>query len=1096
MKKWGKQDHRLLVLLAWVFLVVAYLWFPDTPAIQGSGPADTMSILEVDGINQSGRPVWFGREFRDADITAGDYPQPQITGQSITSWQANCFNFYASGSPKYCFIAYIQPSMTAGSSDVISSFASNANSCSSCTGGTPAGYLSATSMANFNVGGGAGVWDAKIAVAAAGSTTVTTSLKTMLAASDPGTNTYGDCKNDYWVRGPVITAVIVQDCTSTSASDFGWSWNGTTMSTPVTGNSTTATNHPMGILWFVPSINAIYAEEIIETPWWNRWQDQLENLTFQTSDNTGTLQTRWTQTGARKLTDVTSSTTAHDAPLLSTSTLTSASGNFQTSDVGDSICLLHDGSFYTCGTISARASTTQITMRFPVEAGVITDSTNMTVYINDRAAGTRARKSFWVGAAPGHIRIGHNFAYLISTKAIPNYDQSVTSNPEHGYYPVGSVKCCAAWAYTDWVAAGDLGDIAQYSGQQSSWAAVVEGRPLSVETHRYLSNMDSGSCINANSACAKAWDMLTGEVDANASTTLTGVAGGGGFWYVFGNNPIHARESHTAATGGNQTSGNCLYVSAFEHKNAVGNATATSCTGAGDGLIADPTGPNNATGHALSRHAHSDTGLHDTPIGSTISPDGGWDVGEMTLHSIDDNDYVAYLLTGDPYYLEDLYMIASYNIMTFQTPTDTVSYSSNNFFGYLNPGGALLRGMAWGLQSVMRAAYIAVDGSAEQAYYKSIVNSNEEVQEGVMNLTGTTLTPTSPAPTCGGASCSYNVTSSTRWDWGAATVRSTCVNTSTATCTIIAQAMHQAAPGECLDLTGGGATNGMNDIKALIFLGAGAFSPGYATGDVVANPNGGPSGVYFVSLVNNNTAATSNATDWASTSSNSVIQVSAAGGMGYQYSFLTIVFGEMQEMGFPVAAVSDDLLKSYVERALDSNYNPYLIQEAYLPTKDIAGRTACGAGGGGENSDPYLNTYIKLKNGTQNSESGATTFDASATPLYTNFACSDRGYSLLARAALSFAQEFNITSTDSGTSATLTAASAWMWANGHIPYLANTPAGSTSCTTLDPYGAANDQQVKFAIAPVGGGGGGGGGTGSQPVPAPIIGMEDLRWGRK
>ena len=580
---------------------------------------DTLTIFEVDGLTQSDRPITFGRIFRENEIAG--CPQPVIGGNPVSSYQADVKNRWADGSVKFAAISFVQ-TLPANSSTQVT-FQSTA-SCNNT------GYLTQGQMSNFNHGN----WDTQIVVAAPGSTAVTSSAKAMLAASDPAANMFGDCKNDYWLQGPVVTAVIVQDCTSTSAYDFGWSWNGTAMSSPVTGNASTASFHPMFILYFYPSSNAVEAEEIIELPWSGRTQDQLADLTFKTEDSTGALQTRWSHVGARTLTDVTGTVTgsgsdepgAGNAPV-TIYTATSASANFSSRDVGLPFCV-YDGIYWHCGAIQSITDGSHATVRLPTDASSFSGS-NLTAYINIQAGFSRHRKVFWSGTAPGHIRVGHNFAYMKSTRAIPNYDPNVAAYPDHGYYTSG--KCCGGWAYADW-ANTDRGDIGGNDGWEASYSDVMEGAPLQRNDLLYLYNMDSGSCGNPNGACAKAWDMLTGETDANASTNLVGVAGGGGDWFNLGNVPFHVRESRTITSGGNQTAGNLFYCRTLENKNAETNATTADCSGPGDGNVPDPTGPNSATGKGLSRHAHSDSAFWPLPsVGAIMNTPGGWNLGEVII---------------------------------------------------------------------------------------------------------------------------------------------------------------------------------------------------------------------------------------------------------------------------------------------------------------------------------------------------------------------------------------------------------------------------------------------------------------------------------
>ena len=952
-----------------------------------TGMLDTLTIFEVDGVTQANRPVTFGRVFQEGEIAG--CPQPTIGGNPVNSYQADVKNRWPDGSVKFAVVSFTR---TLGANSATEVAFQSTSSCNN------SGYLTQGQMSDFNRGN----WDAQIVVAAPGSTAVTSSAKAMLAASDPGANMFGDCKNDYWLQGPVVTAVIVQDCTSTSAYDFGWSWNGTAMSSPVTGNGSTASFHPMFILYFYPSSNAVEAEEIIELPWSGRVQDQLADLTFKTADAGGTLRTRWGHVGARKLTDITGEVITGDnidigvgREPYNTYNVLSSSANFGSSDLGLPFCV-NDGTYWHCGVIQSVTDGSHATVRLPSDASSFSGS-NLTAYIDIQAGFSRHRKVFWSGTAPGHIRVGHNFRYLKSTLAIPNYDPNVMAYPDHGYYTSG--KCCGGWAYADW-AGTDRGDIGGNDGWESAYSDVMEGAPLQRNDLLYLYNMDSGSCGNPNSACAKAWDMLTGETDANASTNLVGVAGGGGDWFNLGNVPFHVRESRTITSGGNQTAGNLFYCRTLENKNAATNTTTADCSGPGDGNVPDATGPNSATGKGLSRHAHSDSGFWPLPsVGTLMNTPGGWEIEEANYHWLD-FAYLPYLLTGSPYYLEEEYFSASYQISAIN-PEVGATWTSNSFFGYVNPGGALVRTLAWSLQTIARAAYVAPDGSAEASYYLAMLNSNLEVQEGVMNLTDTVLTPLDTS--CSVGSCSYNLLSANRWNWGRATVVSQCLQTSTSTCVTIAPALHFAAPGAC-PVVGSGA----NDVNAAV--------------------------------------------------------ASTYGGMGFHYSYLSIVLSELREMGFASAASDDETIKSFEERVGDSTYNPYLIGVAYNGTKDISGGTTCITA---ENTDPYISSYSRFKLATAPSEQSAATFDASAFPGYTNFACVDHGYSLLARAATSFAQEFGTSAPDPNCPGGICTANAtWDWVSAEVPYFTLVPGHSTPCSVWDDtYTTHTDWQIKFALAP-------------------------------
>jgi hypothetical protein len=953
--------------------------------------SDTVTIFEVDDINQTDRPVTFGRVFRQGEIA--QCPQPVSAGTPIGNYQSDVKNRWPDGSVKFAIVSFTQDLPANSKAEVAFQ---NTPSCNNVN------YLRQSQMTGFN----AGNWGARIVVSPAGGEAVIADAKTMLGASDPGSNIFGDCKNDYWLRGPVVTAVVVQDCTSKSIFDFGWTWNGSTMTSPVTGNASTASFHPMFILYFYPAINAVQAEEIIELPWAGRVQDQLADLNFETEDSAGKLHRRWSRTGARALTDVAVSDYSSRSPEvgagrspLVTINAASPSARFTSSDVGSPFCVQSDLD-WSCGTISTVVNSSNVTVRLASDASLITGS-NLTAYIDLQSTLSRHRKVFWSGTAPGHIRIDHNFPYLISTKAVLNYDQTISgAYPDHGYAASG--KCCGAWAYSDW-AATDRGDLGGQNGWEQSYANVVEGAPLQRNDLLYLYNM-SVDCGTPNGRCAKSWDMLTGEVDANPSTTLVGVAGGGGSWFNLGNVPFHMRESRAVSGGGNQSGGNCFYVSQFENKNVAGNATlnsgSSSCLGGGDGNVTDPTGPNSATGKALSRHTHSKDQFYGTPaimpiaaVGSVFLNPGGWALQEAYYHWLD-FAYLPYLLTGSPYYLEEEYFSASYQ-MEATNAAANANYTSNGIFAYATPGGSCMRCLAWPLQSAAHAAYIAPDGSAEASYYLSMVNSNLEVQEGAMGLTGTNLTPSSL--NCSGSSCSYNSITANRWDWGRASVISECEQTTTSSCKTIPTALHQTQAGTC---------------------------------PITAAPD--------------------------------VDSTASAYGANFQYNEFSIVASHLREMGFLSAAVDDETIRFYLDRILDSTYNPYLIATAWLGVKE--GTSSCR---NSQNTDPFISSYAKLLSTTSVGTRWAANFNTASFPDWGQYPCDDHGYSVEARAATSFAEEFNVFSKDVNCPGGIcTASAAWTWAAAEIPYFDITPTTSTACSVLDDtYTTQTDEQLKFALVP-------------------------------
>ena len=988
-----------------------------------SGPPvkarDTITVYEVDGLTQTNRPITFGRPFMEGEIA--NCPEPLVAGEPSLSWQADVKNRWPDGSVKFAVISLI---------DTISAKHSITISFRSSTSCNNKGYITTSSSPSFSAFN-SGNYDAQIKVTPGAGTSnaapVTVSAKTMLAASDPGANTFGDCKNDYWLQGPVVTAVIVQDCTSAMTYDFGWKWNATNMASDGSHSSYTATNkyasfHPMFILYFYPSINAVECEEIIENDWNGKIQDQLADFDFLTDDAGGSLHSHWSRTGARIIPGVAAKVTNSLLPVISTAQLTSSQANFTANDTGMSVCLTKSGySNPVCGTIRSVSNSTTAVMALPTLDGMWAGGSRLAAYVDLESAATRHRKTFWSGDAPGHIRIDYNFPYLIATKALPNYDLvNASINPRNGYYPSG--KCCD-YGYDGWILT-DRGEIGGFSGITGGYAAVLEGAPLQRADLALLYNMKD--CGSPNGKCAVALQQLSGvsalgDLLAHArsdseAVTKYDVTGGGGLWDDFGGIPFHFRESRTTASGNGFNgiaTGNtvpCYYVSQFENKNATYNATLnptsfSQCLGGGDGNVTDPAGPNSSIGRAPSVYAHSDLGagqgtLGVSAVGSVLSPPYGWDVVQEGPYHWLDYAYIPYLLTGDPYYLENEYQSAAFQ------PNFSSGY--NGIFGLYN-GHYVLRWLAWGMQSASRSAFIAPDGTADQAYWISIINSNIEFVEGALGVTGTKLTPVRSQGnfSASGIINNFNVNSANRWDLGRYNeINGTaCATLGSGSCIVIPSGLHQWSQGFCEN-----SNPGLN----------------HSTVSAVAQ--------YWMYWYNN------------------------------------VVFGEMRDMGFNQAAAVQNQMGQFLEgMVLSPTNNPWygvasyetpVTRGASASCTDAIGRNlpfytryggSTGIFGGWVSTYGNPTTTTRQGNFSFSPPSGGTTTG--------NFPCSDHGYSLLARAAGTFLPVYGVNETDAD--GTYSPDAAWSWLDANVPYFGNAAYRRLPGDCL----AGSDTQIKWALAP-------------------------------
>jgi hypothetical protein len=120
--------------------------------------------------------------------------------------------------------------------------------------------------------------------------------------------------------------------------------------------------------------------------------------------------------------------------------------------------------------------------------------------------------------------------------------------------------------------------------------------------------------------------------------------------------------------------------------------------------------------------------------------------------------YVPYLVTGDWYLLEELYLVAGAHLASAVNGTN--HYSRHDSWGWLNSEDVQTRGQAWGLRDIAEAAYLAPDGTPEKAYFTEKLLNNLAVEEGFQNETGGPFAPSDP--TCR----AFSEKSNDKWCWG------------------------------------------------------------------------------------------------------------------------------------------------------------------------------------------------------------------------------------------------------------------------------------------------------------------------------------------
>jgi hypothetical protein len=98
--------------------------------------------------------------------------------------------------------------------------------------------------------------------------------------------------------------------------------------------------------------------------------------------------------------------------------------------------------------------------------------------------------------------------------------------------------------------------------------------------------------------------------------------------------------------------------------------------------------------------------------------------------------FVPYLLTGDPYYLDGMYLWAGYTAAT-PNGADTSSPAGRGPSGDYGGINGELRGAAWNSAERAEVAFIAPDSAPEKAYFTYLMNDALATWEGIFAISGT-----------------------------------------------------------------------------------------------------------------------------------------------------------------------------------------------------------------------------------------------------------------------------------------------------------------------------------------------------------------------
>jgi hypothetical protein len=292
-------------------------------------------------------------------------------------------------------------------------------------------------------------------------------------------------------------------------------------------------------------------------------------------------------------------------------------------------------------------------------------------------------RSFWLGGTPSpQVNINHNLAYLESTRFIPNFDTSQVQTP-----------AAIAAEYANWT--GKPNDL--YDGDcdaKGQWACGMG----EAGAHDYIAPYPQWAAMWLYTGDWRMRQMSLGMADLAAAY------------------PANLRES---------------------------DPTRRLSRG-------DPTGLNPSTGlghvaSATDRHTlETDGGLvvfYGAPTDNAIRVGPITWPGGAAIPWIFDVDhtpspfYPVYILTGDPWYLGEMYNWASFAAWT-------INYSVDQVYGRGPVGnyGALpadVRGEAWTGRNRAEAAFAAPDGAPEKAFLTYLTNDMLARWEGGLGITGT-----------------------------------------------------------------------------------------------------------------------------------------------------------------------------------------------------------------------------------------------------------------------------------------------------------------------------------------------------------------------
>ena len=229
----GQRLSLQWALILWGLLAVGAI----THLAAQPDPTNFITIKEKAGVTSSQYPIQIGRPFVPGEIP--NFPKAVANGTAVAT-QADVKGRWPDGSVKHAIISFYLPTLAANSTVTVT-FANQ-------TSGNAAGFLAKADMLGTGVD-----FDATMALTN-GSTTVSASARSMLSND----------KFEYWLKGSIMTSVIIADHSAARSADIGFDAN--------------KSFRPIFHATFWPGINKVKVRYIGEIANTEALQDQIYSL--------------------------------------------------------------------------------------------------------------------------------------------------------------------------------------------------------------------------------------------------------------------------------------------------------------------------------------------------------------------------------------------------------------------------------------------------------------------------------------------------------------------------------------------------------------------------------------------------------------------------------------------------------------------------------------------------------------------------------------------------------------------------------------------------------------------------------------------------